>query len=139
MKSGDAAYFCALKTLIDAGAKLKGDVILTYVVGELQGGVGTVALLKQGWRADYFVNSEPTDLQALTMHAAAFVFTVELVGDTRHLSKREEAVDALVAPDEIDPDKSVVTVIIGHMDQPAMNIEGVAEPGPLRLGLCGVF
>src|SRR5882672_8275159 len=87
MKSGDAAYFCALKTLIDAGVKLKGDVILTFVVGELQGGIGTVALIQQGWRADYFVNSEPTDLQALTMHAAAFVFTVELVGDTRHLSK----------------------------------------------------
>jgi acetylornithine deacetylase len=103
MKSGDAAYFCALKTLIDAGVKLRGDVILTYVVGELQGGVGTVALVKQGWRADYFVNSEPTDLQALTMHAAAFVFTVELVGDTRHLSKREEAVDALVAACDLVP------------------------------------
>ena len=95
MKSGDAAYFCAVKTLIDAGVKLKGDVLLTYVVGELQGGVGTVALVKQGYRADYFVNSEPTDLQALTMHAAAFVFFIELVGDTRHLSKREEAVDAI--------------------------------------------
>ena len=74
MKAGDAAYFCALKTLIDAGVKLKGDVILTFVVGELQGGVGTMALIDQGLRADYFINSEPTDLQALTMHAAAFIF-----------------------------------------------------------------
>jgi acetylornithine deacetylase len=64
MKSGDAAYFCAVKTLVDAGVKLRGDVLLTYVVGELQGGVGTVAMVKQGYRADYFVNSEPTDLQA---------------------------------------------------------------------------
>jgi acetylornithine deacetylase len=103
MKSGDAAYFCALKTLIDAGVKLRGDVILTYVVGELQGGIGTVALIKQGWRADYFVNSEPTDLQALSMHAAAFVFTIELTGDTRHLSKREEAVDAIVAACDLIP------------------------------------
>src|SRR5246500_4955713 len=69
MKSGDAAYFCALKTLIDAGVKLRGDVILTFVVGELQGGVGTLAAIRQGVRADYFVNSEPTDLKALTMHA----------------------------------------------------------------------
>jgi acetylornithine deacetylase len=38
MKAGDAAYFCALRTLIDAGVKLKGDVILTFVVGELQAG-----------------------------------------------------------------------------------------------------
>src|ERR1700710_540784 len=62
MKSGDAAYFCAVQTLGAAGGKLKGDVLLTYVVGELQGGVGTVAMVKQGYRADYFVNSEPTDL-----------------------------------------------------------------------------
>jgi len=103
MKSGDAAYFCALKTLIDAGVKLRGDVILTYVVGELQGGIGTVSLIKQGWRADYFVNSEPTDLQALTMHAAAFVFIIELTGDTRHLSKREQAVDAIVAACDLIP------------------------------------
>src|SRR5258708_19035963 len=108
MKSGDAAYFCAVKTLVDAGVKLRGDVLLTYVVGELQGGVGTVAMVKQGYRADYFVNSEPTDLQALTMHAAAFVFQIELVGDTRHLSKREEAVDAIVAACDLVPRLNVL-------------------------------
>ena len=103
MKAGDAAYFCALKTLIDAGVKLKGDVILTYVVGELQGGIGTLAAIEQGVRADYFINSEPTDLQALTMHAGSLMFTIELTGDTRHLSKREEAVDAIAAAVELIP------------------------------------
>ncbi len=103
MKAGDAAYFCAVKTLIEAGVKLRGDVILTYVVGELQGGIGTYALMEQGLRADYFVNSEPTDLQAMTMHAAALSFVIELVGDTRHLSKREEAVDAILAACDLIP------------------------------------
>ncbi len=97
MKAGDAASLCAVRTLMDAGLQPQGDVILTYVVGELQGGVGTLAAVRQGIRADYFVNSEPTDLQALTMHAAAFVFHIELEGITRHLSKREEAVDAIRA------------------------------------------
>src|SRR5882724_9181220 len=97
MKAGDAAYFCAVKTLIDAGVKLKGDVILTFVVGELQGGVGTLAAIRQGVKADYFINSEPSDLQAITMHACAFTFVIELVGNTRHLSKREAAVDAIAA------------------------------------------
>ena len=101
MKAGDAAYFCAVKTLIDAGVRLRGDVVLTFVVGELQGGVGTVAFIEQGLRADYFINSEPTDLQALTMHAGGGQFTIELTGDTRHLSKREEAVDALQAACEL--------------------------------------
>jgi acetylornithine deacetylase len=109
MKAGDAAYYCAVKTLIDAGVKLKGDVILSYVVGELQGGVGTLAMLKHGVRADCFINSEPTDLQALTMHAAAFTFIIELTGVTRHLSKREEAVDAIVAACDVIPRLNAMT------------------------------
>lgn len=103
MKAGDAAYFCAVRTLVEAGVRLKGDVILTYVVGELQGGVGTLALMQQGLRADYFINSEPTDLQAMTLHAAAFTFVIELTGNTRHLSKREEAVDAITAACDLIP------------------------------------
>jgi len=109
MKAGDAAYYCAVKTLIDAGVKLKGDVILTYVVGELQGGVGSLSACRQGVRADYFINSEPTDLKAMTMHAAAFTFTVELVGSSRHLSKREEAVDAIAAACDLVPRLNAMT------------------------------
>ena len=109
MKAGDAAYFCAVKTLVDAGVKLRGDVILTYVVGELQGGVGTLALIRQGLRADFFVNSEPTDLAAVTMHAAAFTFIIELFGNTRHLSKREEAVDAIAAACDLIPRLNAMT------------------------------
>jgi acetylornithine deacetylase len=109
MKAGDAAYYCALKTLIDAGVQLKGDVVLTFVVGELQGGVGTLAAIRQGVRADYFVNSEPTDLKALTMHAEAATFVIELVGNTRHLSKREEAVDALLAACDLIPRLNALT------------------------------
>lgn len=109
MKAGDAAYFCALRTLVQAGVKLKGDVILTYVVGELQGGVGTLALIRQGLRADWFVNAEPTDLAAMTMHAAAFTFVIELVGVTRHLSKREEAVDAIAAACDLIPRLNAMT------------------------------
>ena len=97
MKAGDAAYFWAVKTLLDKEIPLKGDVILTYVVGELQGGVGTVKAIEEGVRADYFINAEPTDLDGLTLHAGAFDFVVELTGITRHISKREEATDAILA------------------------------------------
>jgi acetylornithine deacetylase len=109
MKAGDAAYFCAIRTLIECGVKLKGDIILTFVVGELQGGVGTKALMDQGLRADYFINSEPTDLQAMTMYAAAFTFIIELIGNTRHLSKREEAVDAILAACDVIPRLNAMT------------------------------
>lgn len=109
MKAGDAAYFCALKTLIDAGVKLKGDVILTYVVGELQGGIGTIAAIEQGVKADYFINSEPTDLQAVTLHVGSLMFVIELTGDTRHLSKREEAVDVITAAVQLIPQINGIT------------------------------
>ncbi|MQB40355.1 M20/M25/M40 family metallo-hydrolase [Rhizobium sp. ICMP 5592] len=109
MKAGDAAYFCAVKTLLNAGVKLKGDIILTYVVGELQGGVGTLAAIRSGVKADYFINSEPSDLAAVTMHAAALSFVIELTGDTRHLSKREQSVDAIAAACDIIPRINAMT------------------------------
>jgi acetylornithine deacetylase len=103
MKAGDAAAFCAVKTLIEQGIRLRGDVVLTYVVGELQGGVGTVRAIEDGIRADYFINGEPTDLAGLTLHAGAFGWVIELTGATRHMSKREEAVDALAAAAALVP------------------------------------
>jgi acetylornithine deacetylase len=121
MKAGDAAYFCALETLVKAGVRLKGDVVLTYVVGELQGGIGTIAAIEGGVRADCFINTEPTDLQALTMHAGAFTFVIELKGVTRHMSKREEAVDAIAAACELIPRLNTFTY------------EGAASPEHKRI------
>ncbi len=103
MKAGDAAYYCALRTLLENGVRPKGDVILTYVVGELQGGIGTIKAIDSGIRADYFINAEPTDLKGMTLHAGAFGFVIELTGITRHLSKREEAVDAIMAACKLVP------------------------------------
>ncbi|MBD5770610.1 M20 family metallopeptidase [Marinomonas colpomeniae] len=133
MKAGDAAYFCAVETILKAGIKLKGDVVLSFVVGELQAGIGTVRAIEQGLRADYFINSEPTDLQALTMHAGSVMFDIELVGDTRHLSKREEACDALAAATVLAQriNKLVFTGAITP-DQIAVNRGHV---GSLRAGL----
>lgn len=103
MKAGCASYLEAVRTLVAAGARPGGDVTLTFVVGELQHGIGTRVLVEEGYRADYFVNCEPTDLTALTTHAGALAFEVELVGSTRHMSKREEAADALAAACALAP------------------------------------
>lgn len=109
MKAGDAAYFWALKTLIDHGVELAGDVILTFVVGELQGGLGTHRMLTDGLRGDFFINAEPTDLAALTLHAGSFNFVIELQGITRHMSKREEAIDAIAVAAELIPEINAMT------------------------------
>src|SRR5438552_6552037 len=109
MKAGDAASFCAVERLIERGVRLRGDVVLTYVVGELQGGIGTIAAIDSGIRADYFINGEPTDLAGLTLHAGAFNWIVELTGLTRHVSKREEAVDAIAAATRLIPRVNALT------------------------------
>jgi acetylornithine deacetylase len=85
----------ALAAVQRAGVRLRGDVVLALVVGELQGGVGTVHLLREGVRADRFVVGEPTDLAALTLHAGSLEFELVTRGRTRHLSKMEEGVDAI--------------------------------------------
>jgi acetylornithine deacetylase len=109
MKAGDAASFCAVRTLIERGIRLRGDVVLTYVVGELQGGIGTMKAIDDGIRADYFINGEPTDLAGLTLHAGAFNWLIELTGVTRHVSKREEAVDALAVAASLVPRINALT------------------------------
>jgi len=109
MKAGDASSLCAVRTLIENGVRLKGDVILTYVIGELQGGIGTLRAVESGLKANYFINSEPSDLAAITMHAEAFTFVIELEGITRHLSKREEAVDAIRAACDLIPELTTLT------------------------------
>ena len=109
MKAGDAAAFMAVKSLVDAGIALKGDVILEFVVGELQGGVGTVKAIEAGVRADCFINMEPTDLNGMTLHAGSFNVEIELSGVTRHISKREEAVDAIAAAAVLIPRFNALT------------------------------
>jgi acetylornithine deacetylase len=109
MKAGDAASFCAVRTLIEQGIRLRGDVVLTYVVGELQGGIGTIKAIDSGVRADYFINSEPTDLAGLTLRAGACNWLIELTGETRHMSKREEAVDAIAAATALVPRINALT------------------------------
>ncbi|ASJ73073.1 M20 family metallopeptidase [Granulosicoccus antarcticus] len=133
MKAGDAAYLCAVETLLKAGAKLKGDVILSFVVGELQGGIGTVRMIEQGVRADYFINSEPTDLQALTLHAGAFSYEIKLQGSTRHVSKRHEACDALAAAAALVP--RINNMTFSGVTDPMHRLVNRGHVGVVRAGL----
>lgn len=95
MKASCAAFFGAARAVARSGVTLRGDVVLTFVVGELQGGVGTKKLVADGVRADFFIVGEPTDLAVMTLHAANVEFAIHAFGDTRHMSKAEEAVSAI--------------------------------------------
>ena len=95
MKASCAAFFGAARAVRRSGVRLRGDLVLTFVVGELQGGVGTKRLVAEGLRTDHFIVGEPTDLALMTLHAANVEFAVHAYGVTRHMSKAEEAVSAI--------------------------------------------
>ncbi|KQW20944.1 hypothetical protein ASC80_12320 [Afipia sp. Root123D2] len=103
MKAGNASFLEAVAMLKNAGFRPKGDVVLAFVHGELQGGVGTVRMIESGVRADYFIVGEPTELTLLTQHSASFVFEITILGKTRHLSKREDGVDAIAGMEKLLP------------------------------------
>ena len=103
MKAADAAYVSAVQAVQRTGLRLRGDVVLAHVVGELQGGVGTVHMLQQGVRADRFIVGEPTDNAALTLHAGSLEAELTTHGRTRHLSKLEEGIDAIAKMMKIIP------------------------------------
>ncbi len=95
MKAADAAYVAGLAAVMTSGIKLRGDVLIAHVVGELQGGVGTVHMIKSGVHADRFIVGEPSDCNIVTAHAGSIEVELTVFGQTRHLSKMEEAVDAI--------------------------------------------
>jgi acetylornithine deacetylase len=88
MKAGDAAYLAALQGLRRAGVTLAGDVVVEYVVGELEGGKGTRHAIDMGVRADHFVDGEPTELAIVNMHAGVVLLRLEVSGEMRHYTTR---------------------------------------------------
>ena len=62
MKGGDAAMIMAVKAVIEAGVTPRGDIIVGTVADEEAGGMGTLAFVDRGYRADACVLTEPTDL-----------------------------------------------------------------------------
>lgn len=103
MKAANASCLQAVAMLRRAVFVPAGDLIVAFVVGELQGGVGTVKLIESGVRADTFVVGEPTELTLLTRHSASFVFEITVLGKTRHLSKRDEGTDAIAHAERLMP------------------------------------
>lgn len=59
MKGGMAAMVMAVASVLNAGYRLKGDVVVESVVGEEAGEPGTVRCLERGYKTDFAVIPEP--------------------------------------------------------------------------------
>ena len=101
MKGGLAAMVAGTLAARRAGVSRRGDVVLACVVGELQGGIGTVRLLKAGVTADAAIVGEPHGARTvLTKHAGVMQFAVHVLGKTAHISRKDEGEHAILRAGE---------------------------------------
>ena len=95
MKSGLAACMLALKAARDLS--LRGDVMLSAVVDEEYGSIGTEALLTEWerWQCDATLISEPTELEISIAHRGFVWLDIETFGVAAHGSRPHLGVDAI--------------------------------------------
>jgi acetylornithine deacetylase len=95
MKGGIACALAAVRALRAAGVSLRGRLIVETVAGEEDGGLGTLAAILRGYRADGAVVVEPTDLCVVAAQAGCLGFRLTVPGRAAHGAMRWEGVSAL--------------------------------------------
>ncbi|CAA9586272.1 MAG: Acetylornithine deacetylase [uncultured Thermomicrobiales bacterium] len=97
MKGGIVSFIAALETLDALGIRLRGDVTVAATVGEEDGGVGALAVILAGYRADAVLITEPTRLALVPAQGGSLVFRLTVPGRAAHAAVRDEGVSALEA------------------------------------------
>jgi len=95
MKGGLACALFAAKAVRDAGVQLRGRLSVASVVGEEDGGTGTLATILRGHTADGAVVIEPTELSVISAQAGSLMFRLTIRGLSAHGCVREEGVNAI--------------------------------------------
>ncbi len=95
MKGGLCCALFAAKALRDARVELEGSLLVQSVVGEEDGGTGTLATLERGHRGDGAIIMEPTALSIVTTQAGALSFRLTIPGKAAHGSMRRTGVSAV--------------------------------------------
>lgn len=95
MKGGLACAIFAAKAIRDAGVRLKGRLLIQSVIGEEDGGCGTLATVLRGHTGDGAIVVEPTELRVAPAQAGALNFRLIVPGAAAHGCVREEGVSAI--------------------------------------------
>lgn len=95
MKSGLAAMTMALDCLLDAGIRLKGDIIIEYVMDEELSGNGTLACVMKGYQADAGICCETSSLHVQPACIGRVWFEITVQGKPAGIQKRWEGVNAI--------------------------------------------
>jgi acetylornithine deacetylase len=85
----------ALKTIVDLGVPLKGDVIMEYTVDEELSGNGTVACIARGYRADGGICCETSSLHVQPASIGRIWFEISIRGKPAGIQRRWEGVSGI--------------------------------------------
>lgn len=95
MKGALAAMIGAVRSLVDSGSKLHGDLIFSAVVDEEYRSVGIRKLVEE-YRADAAIVGEPSEMSVATAHKGFVWIEIEIKGKAAHGSVPEKGIDAIV-------------------------------------------
>lgn len=83
-KGSLVAMLAAMERLAASPAGLTGEILLTAVMGEEAGGIGSAHLVAQGLRADAAVVGEPTGLAVARAHKGTYMKRLRFAGRSAH-------------------------------------------------------
>jgi acetylornithine deacetylase len=95
MKGGLAACCIAIRAAMELGVEPQRPILLESVIGEETGGLGTLAAIERGYRADAAVIAEPTSLHLCPVQAGALSFRLHVRGRAAHGAMRASGVSAI--------------------------------------------
>jgi acetylornithine deacetylase/succinyl-diaminopimelate desuccinylase len=97
MKGAVAAMIYTLILLKREQVMLDGNLFFTGVIGEESGGTGTRFLMNNGFKSDYFIVGEPTEMNIVNSHKGCFLMEVTITGKAAHASMPEKGANAIGA------------------------------------------
>lgn len=89
MKGGVAAMLMAAKAVIASGVKLKGDIRVGTVADEEAGGMGSLAFIDRGYRADGAIMTEATDMLVSPLCRGILWGRLTLKGRSGHIEIKQ--------------------------------------------------
>lgn len=95
MKSGLVAALWAVHAIQASNVKLRGRLHIASVIGEEDGGCGTLATIVRGYIADAAIIPEPTRMAIAPAQAGAHNVRIRVPGLSAHGCYREEGVSAI--------------------------------------------
>jgi acetylornithine deacetylase len=92
MKGALCCALSAVRAIRDAGIDVPGAVKIQSVVGEEDGGMGTLAAIERGHTGEGAIVLEPTELMVAPAQAGAYNFRITVPGKAAHGALRTEGV-----------------------------------------------